>query len=124
VGIGTVTPASKLDVRGDIRLGPTGQFLAPGGVENLRIVRGIVGATGTVLEGSGFTVTKGAAGFFTITFNASFLDLPAVVVSPQSGLDRIATCTSGTAFSTGIFTRDSAGTAVDNQFDFIAIGPR
>jgi len=124
VGIGTATPASRLDVRGDIHLGSSGQFLAPGGVENLRIIRGIVGSTGTVLEGSGFTVTKGAAGFFTVNFTPSFLDLPAVVVSPQSGLDRIATCTSVTASSTGIFTRDSAGTAVDNQFDFIAIGPR
>lgn len=124
VGIGTSTPASRLDVRGDIHLGSSGQFLAPGGVENLRIIRGIVGSTGTVLEGSGFTVTKGAAGFYTINFSSSFADLPAVVVSPQSGLDRIATCTSVTAASTGIFTRDSAGAVVDNQFDFIAIGPR
>jgi hypothetical protein len=95
-------------------------------LENLRIIRGIVGSAGTILEGStsGFSVTKGAAGFFTITFTPSFLDLPTVVVSPQSGLARIATCTSITASSTGIFTRDSAGTAVDNQFNFIAIGPR
>jgi hypothetical protein len=124
VGIGVSVPTSKLDVRGDIRLGTSGQFLAPGGVENLRIIRGIVNGAGTVLEGTGFTITKGAAGFYTITFTPAFADLPAVVVSPQSGLDRIATCTSITASSTGIFTRDSAGTAVDNQFNFIAIGPR
>lgn len=124
VGIGVTSPTNKLDVRGDIRLGNSSQYLAPGGVENLRIIRGIVNSAGTILEGTGFTVTKGAAGFFTITFSPSFADLPAVVVSAQSGIDRIATCTSVSAFSTGIVTRDSAGSVVDNQFNFIAIGPR
>jgi hypothetical protein len=124
VGIGTPTPNGRLDVRGDIRLGPSGQFFAPGGVENLRILRGVVNGAGTILEGQGFTVTKGVVGFFTINFSTSFSSTPAVVVTAQSGIDRIATCTSVGTGSAGIWTRDSAGTAVDNQFNFIAIGPR
>jgi hypothetical protein len=36
-GIGTSDPGAKLDVRGDIRLGATGQHLVPGGDQNLQI---------------------------------------------------------------------------------------
>jgi hypothetical protein len=124
VGIDTTSPGAKLDVRGDIRLGSSGQFFAPSGLENLRIIRGVVQGSGTILAGTGFTVTKGVAGFFTITFTTPFSTMPTVTVTAQSGIDRMATCTSITTSSTGIFTRDSAGTAVDNQFNFIAIGPR
>ena len=124
VGLGTPTPASKLDVRGDIRLGPSGQFYAPSSGENLRIVRGVVNAAGTILAGQGFTVTKGPTGFFTLTFSPTFSDTPAVTVTAQSGIDRISTCTSVSSSSAGIWTRDSAGTATDNQFNFIAIGQR
>lgn len=42
VGIGTGTPRTKLEVHGDIRLGPSGQFRATSSEENLRIVRGVV----------------------------------------------------------------------------------
>ncbi|MBI3853139.1 MAG: hypothetical protein HY298_23050 [Verrucomicrobia bacterium] len=124
VGIGTNSPQSKLHVRGDIRLGSSGQYFAPGGQENLRIIRGVVNAAGTILAGQGFTVTKGPTGFFTVTFSPAFSDMPAVTVTAQSGIDRMATCTSVSTSSTGIWTRDSAGTATDNQFNFIAIGPR
>ena len=40
VGINTDTPTAKLDVRGDVKLGSAGQFFAPSGEENLRILRG------------------------------------------------------------------------------------
>jgi hypothetical protein len=124
IGTGENLPGAKLEVRGNIRLGSSGQFFAPGGTENLRIVRGVVGATGNILAGEGFTVAKGVTGFFTLTFSPSFAGTPAVVATPQSGIGRIATCTSVSSSSSGIWTRDSAGTAVDNQFNFIAIGPR
>ena len=124
VGIGTVSPNSRLDVRGSIKLGSTGQYYAPGSGEDLRIIRGVVNASGIILAGSGFTVTKGPTGFFTVNFTSSFSDTPAVVVTAQSGIDRIATCTSVSSSSAGIWTRDSAGTATDNQFNFIAIGSK
>ena len=124
VGIGTNSPISKLHVRGNIQLGFNGELYAPGGVENLRVIRGIVNAAGTILAGQGFTVTKGVTGFYTVNFTPSFSFLPAVTVTAQSGIARAATCTSVSTSSTGIWTRDAAGTATDNQFDFIAIGPR
>jgi hypothetical protein len=124
VGIGTPLPGAKLDVRGDVKFGTSGQYYAVAGDDTFRIVRGVVGPTGSIIAGTGFTVTKGVTGFYTINFSPSFFSMPAVTVTPQSGIDRIATCTSVSTSSTGIWTRDSAGTAVDNQFNFIAIGPR
>lgn len=52
VGIGTSAPTSKLEVRGDIRMGASGQWLAPASEEALRIVRGEVLAAGSINEGS------------------------------------------------------------------------
>lgn len=124
VGIGTPTPNSRLDVRGEIRFGSTGQYSPVGSDESLRIIRGVVNSAGTILAGTGFTVTKGPTGYYTINFSPSFSGLPAVTVSPQSGIARIALCTSVTTGATGIWTRDTGGVAVDNQFNFIAIGPR
>jgi hypothetical protein len=124
VGIGTTSPGSRLDVHGSIQLGSTGQYFAPGGNEDLHIVRGVVNSAAGIIVGTGFSVTKGGTGFFTINFSPGFGGTPAVVVTAQSGIDRIATCTSVSATSAGIWTRDSAGTATDNQFNFIAIGPK
>lgn len=125
VGIGTPSPNARLDVRGEIRFGSTGQYSPVGSDESLRIVRGVVNDIGTILAGTGFTVTKSAtAGYYTINFTSSFSGPPAVTVSPQSGLTRIALCTSVTTGATGIWTRDGGGVGVNNQFSFIAIGPR
>jgi hypothetical protein len=124
VGIGTISPNARLDVRGSIKVGSSGQYYAAGGDEDVRIIRGVVNAAGTILAGSGFTVTKGPTGFFTVNFTSGFSSMPAVVVTAQSGIDRISTCTSVSTTSAGIWTRDSAGTATDNQFNFIAIGPK
>jgi hypothetical protein len=124
VGIGTATPARTLDVRGGVKFGSSGQYYAPGAIDDLYIIRGVVSSTGSIIAGTGFTVTKGATGFFTVNFNPAFSGMPAVVVTPQSGIGRIATCTSMSASSTGIWTRDNTATPTDNQFDFIAIGPK
>jgi hypothetical protein len=58
VGIGTTTPQSSLDVRGDVRLGPSGELRATGGEENLKIIRGGVNSNGTIMTGAGFTPTR------------------------------------------------------------------
>jgi alpha-tubulin suppressor-like RCC1 family protein len=115
-GFGNAILQGSLQVNGNLSV--------PASPENLRIVRGVVGATGTIVAGQGFTVTKGPTGFFTLNFSPGFSDIPAVTVTPQSGIGRIATCTSVSSTSAGIWTRDNAATATDNQFNFIAIGPR
>jgi hypothetical protein len=86
VGIGTATPATTLDVRGGVKFGSSGQYYAPGGSEDLYIIRGVVSSTGGIIAGTGFTVTKGVTGFFTVNFNPAFSGMPAVVVTDSPGL--------------------------------------
>jgi hypothetical protein len=90
VGIGTTTPQARLDVRGDVRLGPNGEFRATSGEENLRIVRGTISASGIVLKGSGFRVHHPVTGSgeYTIDFIPDFPGFdayPAVTATAITG---------------------------------------
>ncbi len=129
VGIGTASPAAALDVRGDIRLGPTGQFRATSGEENLRIIRGVIEYDGVILSGTGFTVTHPPTGSsqYTITFTTPFAGRPALTVTteylPTGSLNTIAQSQFVTSTSADVWTRDSDGARV-SRFSFIAIGPR
>src|SRR5262249_20634604 len=66
LGIGTDSPAVKLDVRGEVKLGPSGQYYAASGEGNnpLRIIYGRIrvpslgGGNGAILAGSGFTISN------------------------------------------------------------------
>ena len=129
VGIGTATPRSKLDVRGNIQLGTGGQYFATGGEENLRIVRGVVGYTGNIIVGSGFHVSIPEQGKIIVTFDSPFAAPLAVTVTPDRTIagttDRIA-MTDGVTASTAnirLVFRDSGNNAW-GTFHFIAIGPR
>ncbi|HVU99869.1 MAG TPA: hypothetical protein VHH88_00815, partial [Verrucomicrobiae bacterium] len=126
VGIGTASPNSKLEVHGNIKLGSSGQYFAPGTSESesLRIVRGQVQDTGTILAGSGFTITHGGTGSYTIHFSPIFSDVPTVVVTVQHGIAQTATVSSPSASSVIVDTWNSNGTAADEYFHFIAIGPQ
>ena len=129
VGVGITVPNAKLDVRGDIALGPTGQLRAAAGEENLRIVRGIVAPDGGIVAGTGFTVAHPPnSGVYTITFTPSFAGTPSVTATvhrdeiedpkiamiqiPSSGSVQILTYRVGDAIT------------VANPFHFIAVGPR
>ena len=127
VGVGTFTPAAKLDVRGDIRLGSAGEYFAPAGPENLRILRGKVSAAGGVLFGSGFTASRSSTGVYTLTFSPAFPSgqYPIVTASAESsGLARFAMVNTPTHIATVIRIVNGSGTAVDADFYFIAAGPR
>lgn len=127
VGVGTFTPGAKLDVRGDIRLGSVGEYFAPAGPENLRILRGKVSAAGGVLLGSGFTASRSSTGVYSITFSPAFPtgQFPIVTASAESsGLARFAMVNTPTYISTVIRIVNGSGTAVDADFYFIAAGPR
>lgn len=131
VGIGTPTPQATLDVRGDIRLGPSGEFRATSGEENLRIVRGRISGMGGPLAGSGFNVAHNATspGFYSISFEPPFRGKPAVTVTVEvtsSAQKQFATVFIP-AFNSAIFINlhdISTGNSVDNDFTFIAIGAR
>ena len=128
IGIGTSAPNAKLDVRGDVRLGATGQLFAPGGDENLRIIRGTVRNSGGVLtveSGSGFTisglVSNGISSGFNVTFTTPFPSKPTITVS----LEIVG---SNTSVGTKSVTPNGAFIANGNldgtALHFIAIGTR
>lgn len=124
VGIGTATPAAKLEVRGDIRLGPTGEFRATSGEENLRIVRGIVGSNGARLAGAGFTVSHETTGMYFITFAPAFSGTPSFTALPETNVRRGIRIRSATGSQVQIDTYFTDGGSEDIIFHFIAIGPR
>jgi hypothetical protein len=133
VGIGTslpTLPSARLEVRGDIRLGSSGQFLAMGAEENLRTLRGIIAGTVNpqVFQGTGFTVTRTPGqpvGSYNVRFDAAFTDIPTVTVTPNHATKMIV----GTIadYENDVVTvriYNAAGQLEDNDFQFIAIGPR
>lgn len=127
VGIGTTSPTTTLDVRGDVKLGSTGQLFAPAGEENLRIIRGMVSSSGAVLVGTGFTAQHSApTGFYSITFTTPFLNSPTVVASVEGNTAVFAVAqpngVSGVGF--GLFVRNLDNHYEDAPFHFIAVGPR
>ncbi len=128
VGIGTSSPLAALDVRGDIRLGNTGQLRARG-EENLRIIRGTVNEVGGVVRGSGFTVQRTAPGKYVITFTTPFAGVPTVTATALRGLETFIINFDNTVPASnsqvGLVTYSTAlDDFVGTQFDFIAIGPR
>jgi hypothetical protein len=116
-----------------------GDLAVPGGVETLRMLRGIVETNGAVLAGDGFTVRRASTGLFDITFSQNFRSIPGASATQIFG--DVPTGTS-TANHTGGDTRDNAvithlsanmmrvktggsdGNASDRRFSFIVIGPR
>ena len=128
VGVGTATPASRLEVRGDIRLGSVGEYFASSSSENLRLVRGKVSAAGAVSFGSGFTVSRTAVGVYSISFTTAFPSgqFPIVTASAESNgtVARFAMVNSPSNFSVTIRIVNGSGTAADADFYFIAAGTR
>jgi hypothetical protein len=127
VGIGTSAPLAKLDVRGDIRLGTSGQLRATAGVEKLRIIRGQVFSNGAIGQGTGFTAARLGTGKYRVTFSTPFSDDP-------TGVAMVATVTGeatkfvqrGPAFDTASFLFEviqrSDGSYADGSFYFIIMG--
>lgn len=128
VGIGTNSPAEKLEVRGNVRLGSTGEYFATAGPENLRIIRGKVSAAGSIQFGSGFTVTHSATGVYNINFSPAYPSgqFPIITASAEysSSGARIATVNFPSHITGPIRIVNGSGTAVDADFYFIAVGPR
>lgn len=94
------------------------------GGEVLRTIRGRVSSAGTILGGSGFTVTKGAAGVYTINFSTAFAATPTLVgntIDSNQGI--VHESSTSSASSIIMNTRNLAGTAADMAFGFIVIGP-
>jgi hypothetical protein len=132
VGIGATSPQAKLDVRGDVKLGSSGQYFAPGGEENLRIIRGIVNcqSTPSILAGAGFSVIRPTQGFCDIKFDTPFGGTPSITATayynPSNNEPEKFVILGGVGPGNAqIFVaRRSDGDFTDGIFHFIAIGPR
>ncbi|HZW09463.1 MAG TPA: hypothetical protein VFF69_06125, partial [Phycisphaerales bacterium] len=130
VGIGTSLPLAKLDVRGDVRLGPTGALFAAAGDENLRIIRGDVYMGPDCDDpfttfGSGYTIEAISCDDFRITFQSPFLGIPTVLASSGPGLhSHYVTCSDASASSVIIRIFNTEGDNVRWSFSFMALGLR
>lgn len=126
VGIGTAAPAAKLDVRGDIRLGASGEYFAVRSPASDRSIRGSINFNGTIdasRSSPGFTITKGSTGVYSINFSVPFASAPTVVVSgtAQCCRARVTTTATNSAFVHVLDYDTDALT--DAPFHFIAMGP-
>ncbi len=127
-GIGTNNPASKLDVRGNIKLGGTGELFAVGGVENLRVITARINSNGSIAQGSGFLLLPHiTAGNYQIAFTSAFNTAPVVVASSYDHDDNVASVHGVTpnGFLVRMFDVSGANTGLqDAAFTFIAMGSR
>jgi hypothetical protein len=126
VGIGTATPATKLQVNGTVTATEVkvadGNLYSSAADAPLRIVRGYVNANGTIDSGSGFTVTHTVVGLYTIYFATPFTARPAVVVSPD-GVGLLPVVSPG-GIAANVILATTSNSQTDSSFSFIAIGGR
>jgi hypothetical protein len=89
-------------------------------------VRGrLTGATGAILDGSGFTVVRNATGLYTITFTTAYAAPPTVFADALAAANRIVTLVAVAAGSFQVQVRDAAGTVQDpTELHFTAVGAR
>jgi len=132
VGLGTTTPAEKLHIFGNVRLGSSGNLFAMGCLQNLRIIAGDVNSNGTVRSGAGFTATRLSTGSYRVTFSDPFGSTPIVVASlvESPADDNFITLHSISSSTFELRSMDLAGTPAnpdnidpqDSRFTFIAMG--
>ena len=115
---------------GDMALPATGRIYLSGDeviindVTYLRAISGRIQSDGVVLGGSMFTCSKGGTGQYVITYKFPFDQLPAISATKlstasanQGYVSYSANATTATTFQVW----NSAGTAVDSNFTFIAM---
>jgi hypothetical protein len=119
-------PGGETIVDGNVRLGNTGQFFAPAGEENLRVIRGKVNSNGSTLAGTGFTAVRTSVGHYTVTFNTPFAGTMTMVASPElvAGRPILMIDTVNSGEMNVIIYNVNIDEDMDSAFHFIAIGPR
>lgn len=85
-----------------------------------RMVRGSVAADGSIVRGTGFTVTKNGAGDYTVTFDPAFTSVPVVNANAVTWVAAVQEF-SRTASSFRVITYvTTTGANTDQGFDFMA----
>lgn len=131
VGIGTTAPSTKLEVAGtikatgDVKLGAAGQYFAVAGEENLRIVRGGINPDGSIIFGTGFSVTHTNTGIYKINLAQSFSGYHATTATALDGNPTFVTQGQAGPGSFELLVWRN-GVKVDGPgiIQFISIGPR
>jgi hypothetical protein len=127
VGIGTQNPDAELHVHGRIRLGTGEPLFAPGCPGNVRMIVGRVAPNGVKLSGDGFLSAQNSIGTYSIAFIPAFSSPPAVVatVRDDEGFDNTINVTNLSGASVTFVIVDSSDNLVeDDEFSFIAVGPK
>jgi hypothetical protein len=138
-----VVPQTTIDAKGDLLVGSAadtvirlgvgtdGQVLTADSAQTSGVkwgtssvpttIRGIVAADGSITAGSGFTITKGAAGVYTINFTSSFVNPPVMTLSPLHVTSYVsAILTSTSASAVGVKTYGNTNVATNEIFHFTA----
>lgn len=132
VGIGmNASDVAALQVQGDVRLGRSGIYYAPGGEENLRLVRGTIRyrAVDSLSKtgGTGFTffLTGAKNSDILINFSTAFSALPTITFQQELGTDSsvvasmaLKSVTTKSAIIVG------GASVIGNSVHFTAVGPR
>lgn len=135
VGIGTDQPIATLDVRGDVRFGPTSEYLPAALEESVRIIRGIILVTPegnySVESGIGFTVNRLSVTDVKVSFTRPFSAPPTVIPSrtlARPGNFIITEYTREIAAAEVTLVSSAETLAIQDKvpgrIHFIAIGPR
>jgi hypothetical protein len=127
---GAVTvPAGGVEVVGNVRLGSSAQLFAPGGEENLRVIRGRVNSNGAIHSGAGFSAVQTAEGQYAITFDTPFPVSPTMIGSaevtlPSTGFNMVMFDTINGS-QVNVYLSAHNGSGLNNgAFHFIAVGLR
>lgn len=101
-------------------------YLMPGtGGEALKMLRGNVASAGSILHGSGFSVTKTGTGQYQLDSLTAFSSTPtAVITAADSGGINVSSLVNAlNSTSISVSFRNSANAFVDTSFSFIIAGP-
>ncbi len=88
-----------------------------------RTIRGTVNTAtpGTIVSGTGFTVSRNGLGVVEVAFNGAYPSVPSVVVT--GAVAAVIPVVTTTAAIATVSLANSGGTYFDTTFHFIAIGP-
>ncbi len=134
VGVGRVPTTDKLEVQGNVKLGPLADLFALGVNRPIRAVLGHVNSDGSHEMNLQFHSSKTATGNYRVDFLPPFASAPVILVTPlnASNDDNIMTVVNVSGAFFEVHSRDvvdasaqqnNAPVPQDDSFTFVAFGP-
>ena len=128
LGVGRYSTGARLEVEGDIKLGPNASYGAVAAeAGQTKIIYGWVSAAGGVETGAGFTVSRYDVGSYQINFTQPFAGVPAATftnIGGGVGVDNSFWIPNINQNLVVVIVRDNGGFNEDSRFNFIVVGPR